>query len=102
MLYGCKDEKVNKMNHRVLGTLRELFTHYKKTHDKNNEKKTSVSGNSIPVNTPYSLKIVKHVFGMRISIDASDSAFSTGGWVIDKFRSSLTPQTTETLICTQD
>ncbi|GJX35783.1 monodehydroascorbate reductase [Tanacetum coccineum] len=33
---------------------------------------------------------------------ASESAFSTGGRVIDKFRSCLTPKTAEALLCTQD
>ncbi|TYK24765.1 zinc finger BED domain-containing protein RICESLEEPER 2-like isoform X3 [Cucumis melo var. makuwa] len=32
----------------------------------------------------------------------SESAFSTGGWVLDSFRSSLTPQTAEALICVQN
>ncbi|PWA57400.1 zinc finger, BED-type [Artemisia annua] len=39
---------------------------------------------------------------MPISTVASESEFSTGGKVIDKFRSSLTPKTAEGLICTQD
>nr|KAJ0201704.1 hypothetical protein LSAT_V11C600323140 [Lactuca sativa] len=51
---------------------------------------------------PILSKIAKHVLGMPISTVASESAFSTGGRVIDKFRSSLTPNTAEALICTQD
>ncbi|PWA77160.1 zinc finger, BED-type [Artemisia annua] len=39
---------------------------------------------------------------MPISTVVSESAFSTSGWVIDKFRSSLTPKSAEALICTQD
>ncbi|CAI0445715.1 unnamed protein product, partial [Linum tenue] len=37
-----------------------------------------------------------------ISIIASESAFSTGGRVLDSFRSSLTPQIVEALICSED
>ncbi|XP_052620942.1 zinc finger BED domain-containing protein RICESLEEPER 4-like [Lactuca sativa] len=151
---------INKVNHRVLETLRELFTHYKKIEDKDNEKNTSGSSSSTTTsfssvidldlddgyakylenrgkgvnNTeldiyladttekkskggdfdvlswwklnsgkyPVLSKIAKHVLGMPISTVASESAFSTGGRVIDKFRSSLTPNTAKALICTQD
>ncbi|GJU97017.1 zinc finger BED domain-containing protein RICESLEEPER 2-like protein [Tanacetum coccineum] len=51
---------------------------------------------------PILSQVARHVLAMPISTVASESAFSTGGWVIDKFRSSLTPKTAEALICTQD
>ena len=37
-----------------------------------------------------------------MSTVSSESAFSTGGRVLDSFRSSLNPSTVEALICTQN
>ncbi|GKA08394.1 zinc finger BED domain-containing protein RICESLEEPER 2-like protein [Tanacetum coccineum] len=51
---------------------------------------------------PILSQVARHVLAMPISTVASESAFSTGGRVIDKFRSSLTPKTAEALLCTQD
>ena len=39
---------------------------------------------------------------IRMSTIALESAFSTGGHVLDPFRSSLTPKTMEALICAQN
>ncbi|KAF7814665.1 zinc finger BED domain-containing protein RICESLEEPER 2-like [Senna tora] len=46
--------------------------------------------------------ITRDVLAMPVSTVASESAFSTGGRVLDVFRSSLSPKMTETLICTQN
>ncbi|GKD54073.1 zinc finger BED domain-containing protein RICESLEEPER 2-like protein, partial [Tanacetum coccineum] len=51
---------------------------------------------------PILSQVARHVLGMPISTVASESAFSTGGRVIDLFISSLTPKIAEALICTQD
>ncbi|KAJ9551947.1 hypothetical protein OSB04_015992 [Centaurea solstitialis] len=51
---------------------------------------------------PILSQLARHVLAMPISTVASESAFSTGGRVIDKCRSSLNPKTAEALICTQD
>ncbi|XP_012833299.1 PREDICTED: zinc finger BED domain-containing protein RICESLEEPER 2-like [Erythranthe guttata] len=54
------------------------------------------------VKFPILSQIDRHVLAMPISTVASESAFSIGGRVIDPFRSSLSPQTAESLICAQD
>ena len=46
--------------------------------------------------------MARDVLAFPISTVASKSAFSTGGRVLDPFRSSLTPRIVEALICTQD
>ncbi|KZV39550.1 zinc finger BED domain-containing protein RICESLEEPER 2-like [Dorcoceras hygrometricum] len=51
---------------------------------------------------PILAQIARDVLAIPISTVASESAFSTGGRVLDCFRSSLTPMVVESLICTQD
>lgn len=46
--------------------------------------------------------MARDLLGVPVSTVASESAFSAGGRVLDRFRSSLTPRTVEALICTQD
>jgi hypothetical protein len=48
---------------------------------------------------PILAKIVRDVLAIPISTVASESAFSTGGRVLDCFRSSLSPLIAEALIC---
>ena len=51
---------------------------------------------------PILSRMARDVLAVPISTAASESAFSTGGQVLDVFRSSLTPKLVEALICTQD
>lgn len=51
---------------------------------------------------PILAKIAKDIFVIPASTVASESTFSTGGRVVDPFRSSLTPKMVEALICTQN
>lgn len=46
--------------------------------------------------------MAKDVFATPVSTVASESAFSTGGRVVDLFRSCLSPEMTEALICSQN
>nr|GEU56128.1 zinc finger BED domain-containing protein RICESLEEPER 2-like [Tanacetum cinerariifolium] len=105
--------------------LKELYAHYKIKLDKQNDETFTVSSSSTHSEDDCSMKIdlddgfskylrpnmvkfpilsqvAKHVLAMPISTVASKSTFSTGGRVIDKHRSSLTPKTAKTLICAQD
>ena len=47
-------------------------------------------------------QIARDVLAIPVSIVASKSAFSTGGRVLDEYRSSLTPDMVEALILTQN
>lgn len=51
---------------------------------------------------PILAKMARDLLAMPVSTVASESAFSTGGRVLDKFRTSLTPRIVEALICCQD
>jgi hypothetical protein len=57
------------------------------------------------VNTPkYPIlaEIARDILVIPISTVASESAFSNEGRILDPFKSSLSPLTVETLVCTQD
>ncbi|XP_045811027.1 zinc finger BED domain-containing protein RICESLEEPER 3-like isoform X1 [Trifolium pratense] len=51
---------------------------------------------------PVLARIAREVLAIPVSTVASESAFSTGGRVLDAYRSSLSAITVEPLICTQD
>ncbi|GAB2298055.1 hypothetical protein Dimus_038510 [Dionaea muscipula] len=51
---------------------------------------------------PVLSEIARDVLAIPVSTVASEAAFSTGGRVVDQFRSSLSPKLVECLICMQD
>ncbi|XP_050238317.1 zinc finger BED domain-containing protein RICESLEEPER 2-like [Mercurialis annua] len=51
---------------------------------------------------PVLSRLARDILAVPVSTVASESAFSTGGRVLDDFRSCLTPKIVEALICTQD
>jgi hypothetical protein len=51
---------------------------------------------------PVLSTMVRDVLATPVSTVASESAFSTGGRVLDTYRSSLSPQMAEALICAQN
>jgi hypothetical protein len=57
-------------------------------------------GNSIRM--PTLSLMARDVLAIPVSTVASESAFSTGGRVLDPYISSLTPRVVEGLLCTQD
>uniref|UniRef100_A0A9I9EBD2 HAT C-terminal dimerisation domain-containing protein n=1 Tax=Cucumis melo TaxID=3656 RepID=A0A9I9EBD2_CUCME len=70
-----------------------------------------VLGKRKPIKPPSSVnssrfkiisQVARDIYSIPISTVPSESAFSTGGRVLDSFRSSLTPQIAESLICAQN
>lgn len=47
-------------------------------------------------------QVARDVLSIPVSTVASESAFSTGGRILDPFRSNLAPKTVEVLVCTQN
>ncbi|CAI0474514.1 unnamed protein product [Linum tenue] len=51
---------------------------------------------------PTICEMARDILAVPISTVASESAFSTGGRVLDSFRTSLSPEVVEALICCED
>lgn len=54
------------------------------------------------VKYPVLSRVAQDVLAMPVSTVASESAFSTGGRILDPFRSSLSPLMVERLVCTKN
>ncbi|KAG6496797.1 hypothetical protein ZIOFF_044669 [Zingiber officinale] len=51
---------------------------------------------------PELAKLARDVLAVPVSTVASESAFSLGGRILDQYRSSMSPQVVEALICSRD
>ena len=51
---------------------------------------------------PVLSQMVRDILAIPLSTVASESAFSVGGRVLDAYRSSLRPETVESIICLRD
>nr|XP_033514005.1 uncharacterized protein LOC104103895 [Nicotiana tomentosiformis] len=51
---------------------------------------------------PILAEMARDVLAVSVSSVASECAFSTGGRLLDSFRSSLTPKLVQALVCLQD
>jgi hypothetical protein len=50
----------------------------------------------------FKYKVAQHVLVISVSTVVSEAAFSTGGRILDPFRSSLSPSTVQALVCCQN
>ncbi|KAG2712928.1 hypothetical protein I3760_04G148800 [Carya illinoinensis] len=76
--------------------LDDLYNHYK------NSGQPSSSAEANSTKYPIISRIARDVLAISITTVAYESAFSTGGRVLDAFRSSLSLSTMEALVCTQN
>lgn len=51
---------------------------------------------------PILAEMARDVLAIPVSSVASESAFATGGFILESFRSSLTPSLVHILVCAQD
>ncbi|XP_027171799.1 zinc finger BED domain-containing protein RICESLEEPER 4-like [Coffea eugenioides] len=64
-------------------------------------KNSNISGASSSCSRDLS-KLARDILCIPVATVASESAFSLGGRILDQFRSSLSPQIVEALVCTKD
>ncbi|KAG8478941.1 hypothetical protein CXB51_028952 [Gossypium anomalum] len=97
-------EKAYEMMQKLKEFLYELFEEYKPPLH------STCSQSSVPTHVslvnssrfPTISKMARDVLAISVSTVALESAFSTGGCVLDQYRSSLTPKIVQALVCTQD
>uniref|UniRef100_A0A2N9INA8 BED-type domain-containing protein n=1 Tax=Fagus sylvatica TaxID=28930 RepID=A0A2N9INA8_FAGSY len=126
-LYG--EAKASGKIANVRDVLTKLFEYYVSVHSPNvevesvSEKSTMITNVDMSETNPYAFmdsqyvlylkaeqsmgyqvlsKMAQDVLAVPISTVASESAFSTGGCILDPFRSSLSPDMVQVLVCSQN
>ncbi|CAN6171584.1 unnamed protein product [Urochloa humidicola] len=87
------EDKKKELVEKIESDLRRLFDWYVE----------SAACASLNINYKYPVlsKLAKDILAVPVSTVASESSFSTGGRILDSFRTSLSATTVEALICTQ-
>uniref|UniRef100_A0A2N9FA16 BED-type domain-containing protein n=1 Tax=Fagus sylvatica TaxID=28930 RepID=A0A2N9FA16_FAGSY len=93
----------------VRDVLTKLYEHYASVHSPNVEveslsEKSTTTMDVYTNSSRYQVlsKMARDVLAVFVSTVASESAFSTGGCILDPFRSSLSPDMVQVLICSQN
>ena len=87
----------------MMGSLNEVYTYFSNANVQEKDNFDVLEWwRQNSVNYPVLSRLAKEVFAIPCFTVASESAFSTGGRVLDQFRSSLTPKMVEAIVCCQN